>query len=463
MGTMTLPLDYIVDVSVQVSPQGVQPPQFNQALIVGQSTTLPSYGPNSRCRLYQGGLSILPAMLADGFFVTSPEYIGAQAYLAQTPVPYYLQIGRQDTTAIGGFDINNGGVNYKVGDQVTVTHTGAAYGVLQVTAINSSTGAVTALQYVTQGTGFAVISGVTCAGGTGTGLLIDITALGETALQAVQACRIANPNWYLFTVLNSADVDHIATSEWAQTASPVCQNFWQTSAANCLTGDPACIFATLKNGDYNRYIGTYITTQNGNAPNNAYFTCALMGLAMGRNTGLAGSYFILPFKTVVSMTVEPLTPSQFLAITGLNGNTYSSYAASYNSFSPGITGTGEYFDQILGIDMLVADLQYGLTNTLYQYPAIAQDDQGQSILLHSANDACQLSATRGFLSPGIWTGETILNLQSGMSLPTGFLNQSPSYASLGGKPANRQAAPIYCAVILTDGVQSIMVAVYVQL
>jgi hypothetical protein len=332
--------------------------------------------------------------------------------------------------------------------------------VLQVATVDG-TGKVTGIQVVTQGTGYQVASGLATTGGTGTGLQVDILTLGENALQAVQACRIASPSWYLFTVLNSSDADNTSMSEWAQTASPVCQDFFITSSSTVLAGTAGNIFDTLMKGNYNRYIGTYITTQGGTAPNNAYFACALMGVATGRNTRLSGSYFILPFKNIVGMTVEPLNPSQYFAITGKHGNVYVSYASTYNSLTPGITGSGQYFDQVLGIDMLVADLQYDLTNTLYQYPAITQTDDGQSVLLHSANGACGKSVNRGFLAAGIWQGQTILNLQAGMSVP-GYLNQSPSYASLGAKPANRQAAPIYCAVVLAEAVQSILIAVYVQ-
>jgi hypothetical protein len=458
----TLPLDYVVDVTVQVNPQAVQPPKFNQQLIIGNSTAIPSYGTSPRCRLYQGGISILQAMLADGFLVTSPEYLGASFYLQQQPTPFYLWIGRQDGTAIGTIQVNstNGGINYKVGDQVTVVQTGASHAVLQIMTVDG-TGKVTSVQPISQGTGYTVAAGLATTGGSGTGLQVDILTLGESALQAVQACRIASPFWYLFTVLNSSDADNTAISEWAQTASPVCQNFFVTTAPAVLVGTAGNIFDTLMKGNYNRYIGTYITTQTGTAPNNTYFACALMGVAAGRNTGLSGSYFILPFKNVVGMTVESLTPSQYSNITNKNGNAYISYANTYNSLSPGITGSGQYFDQILGIDMLVSDLQYDMTNTLYQYPAVPQTDEGQSILLHSANGSCGKSVNRGFLSSGVWQGQTILNLQSGMSIP-GYLNQSPSYASLGAKPANRQAAPIYCAVILSEAVQSVLIAIYVQ-
>lgn len=459
---MTLPLSDIVNVSVTVTPQAVTGPQFNQALIIGNSTKIPSYGTNARVRQYSGGSAILQNMLQDGWVNTDPEYLAASFYVAQTPTPYYLWIGRQDTTALGSYTIAAAGTNYKVGDRVTVTQTGASNAVLQVATIGTG-GAVTALQYVTQGTGYQVATNLPCSGGSGTGLQINITSLGESAVQAATVCRIASSQWYLFTVLTAVDADNVLLAQFAQSSSPVSQLFYQTSSANILTGDTANIFNQIKAASYSRCIGTYTTTQSNAAPNNAYFAAALMGVAMGRNTGLAGSYFILPFKNVVGMTVEPLTNAQFTTITNANGNAYCSYANSYNSLSPGITGNGQYFDQTLGIDMLASDLQFDITNALYQYPSIPQNDQGQSILIHAANISCERSVKRGFLAGGTWQGQTILNLQAGMPVTNGYLNQSPSYASLGSKPANRQAAPIYCAVILAEAVQSVLVGVYVQL
>lgn len=290
-------------------------------------------------------------------------------------------------------------------------------------------------------------------------LWIGLQNTAETPLQAITACRNTSGAWWAGTVLGATDTDITAIAAWAQSASPKTFYFFQSSSANILTGT-GDVFTSLKGTSNSRSLGVYSTTTS--APSNAYIVCGLMGLAMGRNTGLAGSYFILPFKNIVGATVEPVTASQFSIVTGNNGNIYASYANTYNSLSPGVVPNGQYFDQVLGIDMLCADLQYGLTNVLYQYPAIPQTDDGQSILLHGANTACNLSVNRGFLGTGIWNGQTILKLQAGMSV-AGYFNQSQTYAAVGSKPANRQALPIYCAVILTEAVQSVIIGVYVQL
>jgi hypothetical protein len=530
MSSPTLPLSNIVDATVIIQANAVAPPAFNQALIVGNSATIPSYGTGGRVVLFSGGTNILQQMLTYGFSSTSEEYLAAQNFLAASSNPFYLAIGRQDATAIGAFTIDVAGTGYALGDLIYPT--GISNAILKVTA--ESGGIPSFLAFVQQGTGATVTSGIaTTTNGSGTGLEINVTTLGETSLEAIQACRIVSPTWYLFRVIGSSDGDNIAMTEWAQTATPVCQNFFRTSSTNVTTGDPGNIFSTLKAGNYNRYQGIYATVQtaattncattNGlpnitltsatgvvagqgvvgtgiplgttllsivgtagvmsnnatatsgsvslafnAAPNNTYIAEGLMGLAMGLNTGFNNSYFTLTNKNLIGMVPEPITQLVYNTIAGNNGNVYGNFGGSFNSYATGITGSGQYFDNILGLDMLVADLQFAGANCLAAYNAVGQNDQGQSIILHAMNSqGCQPSANRGFLSPGVWNGSTIqfgsqIALQAGTSVPNGFLNVSPSYVQLGAKPAKRASAPVYCAVIQTDAVQQIIIAVLVQ-
>jgi hypothetical protein len=520
----------MVDVTVTVQPNAVAPPAFNQALIVGNSSVIPTYGTGGRVVLFSGGTNILQQMLSYGFTVTDPEYLGAQNFLAASSDPYYLAIGKQDTTAIDGYAIDAAGTNYADGDYVYVTS--VPNSLFKVTAVSAG-GVPTQLTMLQGGTAASIASGLaTTTSGAGAGLTITVSSLGETALQAIQACRTVNPSWYLFAVLGASDGDNIAMTEWAQTASPVAQNFWQSSSSNIPTGASGNIFSTLKAGNYNRYQGVYTTVQTAattncatnsgspnitltsatnvvagqgisgagiplgttllsivgtagvmsqnatatagaatlsfnNAPNNAYMACALMGLAMGLNTGFNNSYFTLTNKVLVGMTPEPISQLVYNTIVGNNGNVYCNFGGSFDSYGPGITGSGQYFDNILGIDMLVADYQYAGANILAAYNAVPQNDAGQGILLHAINaNGSQPSVNRGFLSPGVWEGNTIqfgsqIALQAGTALPNGFLNVSPSYANTPA-PAKRASLPIYSAVIQTNAVQQIIIAVLVQ-
>ena len=68
--------------------------------------------------------------------------------------------------------------------------------------------------------------------------------------------------------------------------------YQSTSDANVLTGS-SDVFSYMKANGYQRVFGQYTTTQSGLFPNNIYAGAAAMGIAMGLNTGLAGSYFTM--------------------------------------------------------------------------------------------------------------------------------------------------------------------------
>lgn len=458
MATSTLPLSQLFDVTVSVQPQAPATPQFNQALIVGTSTHIPAA---TRCVQFVGN-TILAQMLTYGFQLTDPEYLAAVQYMAQSPQPNYLWIGRQVTSAILSISIGAAaGTGYTVGDVVTITQGGASGGTAKI--LTAPSGVPATFQLLTQGSGYTVANNLATTGGSGTGLELDITAIGETALQAVVACRTTAIAWYLVYVIGAADADNIALVEYAQSATPQMQVFFTTTSVGVLTNATGNIFATLQTGKYNRYQGVYSTQQGGLAPNNAYFAAALMGVAMGLNTGLANSYFTLAYKQVIGMTPEPLTLSQFLTIQQIAGNAYVNFNNAFSWYQNSITGSGQYFDQILGLDMLAADLQFGEANLLNSTPSVPQTDSGQAQLIHAANNACQLSVTRGFLAPGIWQGATIIKLSAGSSLPSGYLAQSyPIATQQPSDRAARKAMPIYIAIILAGSMQSLSIAVYVQ-
>jgi hypothetical protein len=96
MAQTTFPLSLICSVSVIEATSAVSGPTFNQGLVLGSSTAIPSYGTNARVREYTSAA----AMLSDGFTTTDPEYIAATVYFSQTPPAEYLWAGRLDLTAI---------------------------------------------------------------------------------------------------------------------------------------------------------------------------------------------------------------------------------------------------------------------------------------------------------------------------------------------------------------------------
>lgn len=469
MATLPLPLSILCDVTVSVTAQGVATPTFNQGLIVGDSGVIPSLGASSRVREY----ATLAAMISDGFTPSDPEYIAAGLYFGQTPPAQFLWVGCQDPSAIQTAAITTGGhagTGWVVGEQFSIAHAGAQGGIGQVLTVTG--GAVATFKIIAQGTGYVVSTANTTTSltGAGTGLEIDITAIGETALQAVMACRVAQPAWYCAMVCGSDDDDALAIAEYAQTAVPQMQYLYGTSSADVLSGASGNIFSEIKAANYSRAHGAYSTTQGGAAPNNIYIAAAVMGVAMGLNSGLAGSAFTLDAKTLVGIITEPLTLSQINVMagtpgqsTGNNGNVFVNFANSYDFYIQGVNGNGTWFDQIIGLDMLAADCQISVLNVLASMASIPQTNAGQMLILNAVNGACARSATRGFLAGGVWSGPAVLGLTPGSALPTGYLAQSPSYATQSsGNRALRQSMPVYISVILAGSQQSFTIAINVQ-
>lgn len=543
MATPPLSLSNIVDITVQVSPTTPAVNSFNVGLFVGPSTVIPSYGANSRVRLYTS----TTAMLADGFSTSNPEYIAAQIYFSQSPAATQFAVGRQDLTAletivVDGRTVTDGvmsssvspthltsataafvsgdigstvlvegagaagavlvstississgtvavladaalttvsgaqtsigftGQNYAVNDIVTVTQGGANYGMVKVLTVGIS-GQVLTAQVVSgsQGTGYAVanaLATVAVSPSTGTGFKVNITVIGESLLQASQACRAASGLWFGLTVNAPVDADNLAIAEWSDP-------LWQTTRYYPFSSDSTIPAGTTNNIALQlqtlnlRVLGQYATTQSGLYPNNIYAAVALMGTEMGLNTGLANSFFTVAHKSLAGIAPEPMTQTQYTNIKSAGFNVYGDFG-QYQLEEPGFMSNGAPSYLWLNLAMLVAQLQNEELAVLQGNPAVPQTNAGEHLLLQAANAACVTLATIGFLAGSTWEGSSInipgVQVTQGQAIPNGYLNLSQPYSQQ--SPSDRaagKAMPIYTFITTAGAVQSLVIAVYTQL
>lgn len=469
------PISIIADVTVVTSSPQIAAPTFNTGLVIGPTAAIPSYGTNPRIRKYLAA-TYSTAMISDGFMTTSPEYICAQIYFSQSPQPQAIYIGRQDTTAIQTIVYDTGGTGYVVGDTFTVTQGGASFGTGKVTAASGGVPSAVAVVPLQQGTGYAVATGLATVAitGVGTGMLVNVTVIGETALQASMQCRIVNPTWYPFMVTDAADADHIAISAWVLTQTGTIY-LGNTADSAVLNGTAGNVLLTIYGASSKRTWMQYATTQGGLIPTQVYFTAAVMGQAMASNTQLANSSFTEKFSggvPLVGVFTEPnLTTTQIGNIEGTtpaqgpNGNLFLNYGNAFNVLEQGtMMAEGVFFDQILGLDILASDIQYAIMNLLTSVPKVPQTDAGQQLLIQAVEQALAQSATTGFIATGTWEGQTILSLTPGTSLPTGYAVLSPKYNTLSPSAiAARQAPPIYVALIQAGAVHFVVIEVLVQI
>jgi hypothetical protein len=476
MSTNPQPLSIIADVIVVVSSPQVNGPPFNQGLFIGSTPgTIPSYGVNPRVRQYLAA-TFSDEMQGDGYADDDPEFLCAQLYFSQSPAPQAVWIGCQDATAIKTAVPTpaNLGTGYVLGDIIGVTQTSASFGQLRVSQVGTN-GSVTGLATIAgqQGTHYAIGTGLATTGGSGVGLKVDVTAVGESPLSALQACRLASGAWYccMFAEpMTSADVE--AVSAWVQ--SQVGTFFFHTTQdSDSLNGIRPNLLTTLFGANSRRTWVQWASTQNNVYPSQIYFTAAVMGCAMAANTQLAGSSYTMKFSAgvpLIGVYTEPLTHTQIQNIEGIdtdqgpNGNLYINYANSYQILEQGTcSAPGQFFDEILGLDVLASNIQYNVLNVLTSKPKVPQTEPGQAQLEQAVEAAVAQSASTGFIGPGIWNGTQVLKLTPGTALPLGYMVQSDRYANQNAADRQlRKAMPIYVTVILAGAVHFVTIAVLVQ-
>lgn len=463
MSQPPLSLSNIVDITVQVSPTAAAANSFNVGLFVGPSPIIPSFGANARVRLYTS----TTAMLADGFTTSQPEYLAAQTYFSQTKPAFQMAIGRQDLTALGTIIIDVPGTGWAVGDTFTITQGGATFGVGQVFAVTA--GVPTAIGISVQGTGYAVAAGLTTTAispSTGTGLTVSVTAIGESLLQAVTACRTASSLWYGLTVNAPADADNLLISEWADPLWATTRYYPFSSDASIPAGTANNIALQLQALSL-RVIGQYATTQSGLFPNNVYAAVAVMGLEMGLNTGLAGSFFSIAHKTLVGIAPEPISQTQYQNLKQAGFNVYATFQ-SYQVEEPGFMSNGAPSFLWLNLARYVSLLQSEEMAVLRSNPAVPQTNAGEQLLLHGANNAGTTMAAIGFLAGATWEGASInipgVTVLQGQAIPSGFLNLAQPYAQQSTQDRDAgKAMPIYSFITTAGAVQSLLIGVYTQL
>lgn len=277
----------------------------------------------------------------------------------------------------------------------------------------------------------------------------------ETPLEAVTASRGSNTDWYGVYVCGAAETDIEAVAQYIESVTQASTYFYDTSDAAITAGTTPNVMSTLQGDKYQRSIGIFSTTEYGGA--------ALLGLAMGLNTGLANSAFTLDYKTLVSVTPEVLTTAEYNNITGYNGNVYTQFGASYDLFTKGTMADGTPFDQVLNLDVITAEIQTAAINALTNSPKIPQTSSGVQTLVTAITAPCKDARTRGIVAPGTWTAAPVLTLKTGATLPTGYLILADSIANQSQADRTaRKSPPIYVCLKMAGAIQNVVIGVIVN-
>lgn len=284
---------------------------------------------------------------------------------------------------------------------------------------------------------------------------VQDTSNSETLTAAVTACRSANTDWYAVYACDSVAADIEAVAPYIETATPLSAYFYDTQDADVASGTTPNVMDTLKNDSTKRTFGIYSTT--------TYAGAAVMGRAMGLNTGLANSAYTMAYKSLSGVTPEVLTTTEVTTIKGYNGNVYTTYGASYNLLVQGTMADGAHFDDLLNLDQLTNEIQKSIINTLSTTPKIPQTDAGVGILVSVISDPCEQARKEGFIAPGVWNAAPVLNLQTGDTLSKGYLVLADTVANQSESDRQaRKSPPIYVCIKEAGAIENVAIGIVVN-
>jgi hypothetical protein len=284
-------------------------------------------------------------------------------------------------------------------------------------------------------------------------LLIGVQGTGETAVQALTACRAANADWYLVVSIGAVTADIEAMAAYVESASPAAVLFATTADADVKSGTAGNLCLTLQTAKYRRTLTQYSTFTDA--------VSAISGYVCGKNDGTEA--FDLAFKTEVGVAAEAITSTDKAALDKENCNYYAAYQGGYNLFYPGNMADGTSFDEVLGIDMLTADIQSAVMSALTSASKISLTDEDISLVTAAIAGPCNAAQKRKFIAAGTWSESPVLKLNTGDALPNGYSIQAGSVSDLSDADRSaKKAPPIYVCVILANSARSFAIAVNVS-
>ena len=272
----------------------------------------------------------------------------------------------------------------------------------------------------------------------------------ESIVEALMDCRAKNTEWYSCLVCGLQKANILLLAAYIETAIPSSVLFYTTADADVLTKGEGNVMATLQGSEYMRTIGQYSTHSDAIA--------AIMGYAMGANTGMEDSAYTLAYKKEVGVITETLSLTQVNNVKLQNGNIYINRGNTYNLFEQGVMANGYPFDEIIGIDMLVNDIELSVMDLLVGSQKVPQTEDGVSMIVSAIISPCISSRDRGFIAPGAWDQPSILTLKTGDTLSQGFAILSKTISSQSSSDrAQRVAPPIYVCAKLAGAIEFVKI------
>ena len=474
----TIPVSRIVNVTVLVAATAPAAPTFSRGLCVGSSARLPV---GNRLRLYNN----LTEVGAD-FQTTDEEYRFAQRYFAQSPSPEELMIGRRLTAAYAGTltsgvrdatlahytAITNGGFDLSVNGTLLQVfgldlHTATDMADVAVLVQTKLAAALASTTCVDDGTHFIVTSPTTGSSSvvgyavppTGGSTPVDVSALlglsvaqqavrqggapSETVTDSLNNLAHVDGSWYGFHLTKEVtNTDKENASLWAE-GTP--NKFHFITSADAPILDPTAttdLASVLKAAQYTHTLLQYSSTDD-------YACASAMARGLEVDFSQINATITLMFKQEPSIAPENLTATQYATLDAKNVNYLATVSNGFIMLFNGVTPSGRFFDEVMGLDWFKADMANNVFTALATSPTkIPQTDKGVEVLLQAASTTCQTAVRNRLAAPGTWTHDGFGALVKDELLPMGYyLYADPVASQSDADRLARKAPPIQVALI----------------
>lgn len=496
-----LPVSRLVNVGVNLTPALASIAPLSTCLLLGTSKVIDVV---TRMREYSN-----IAQVAADFGTNAEEYAAAVLWFEQQPSPTSFFIGRWAKTASNGqlfcgplsaansligawTAIANGTLKINVDGgaltNVTALNFGAV-GNLNAVAAVIQTGvqalggafAAATCTYDSVFNRFIFTSGTTgaassvaflAAEGSGTditGMLAGLVTSGgayvangivaETALAAVELFdNMFSSQWYGLVIPDAVPADHEAVAQYIEADSP--SHFYGVTTQDPLvlssvdTTDIAYLLASLK---LTHSFVQYSSTSN-------YAVLSALARILTTQWGGNNTTITLMYQQEPGVVPETLNQTQITALEAKNCNVIVAYNNGTAILETGVTPSGIFADEIIGVDWLRSAIQTNVYNLLYgSTTKVPQTDAGNQLIATAIAAACSQGVANGLIAPGTWNTAGFGQLVQGGFLSQGFYVYAPPIAnqSQAARTA-RQSVPFQVAVKMAGAIQFVAITVNVN-
>lgn len=416
-------IDRIVNVQISLNTNGVSKEGFSTMLVFG------THANNlNRVTTYTN----INDLINDGFSTDDPIYRAVSAAFSQTPRPRQVKVGRRQVEEVN-LSVNNvkdntdytitvsskdtdGTVDeeaYKYNSQTSATATKIVEG---LQALMASDTAVTAtvsgekLQLTAK-------SGKSFAIKISSNLSAELTEPTEEIADTMSAVMASDSDFYGI-VLASRDKDDImAMAEWVETQTKL----FGTSTAEQGAKDSETdtdLLSMLKAKNYYRTFAFYHELAD-----SEYLEAGVMARCFAIEPG--GETWAN--KVLSGLTADNLTETEYLAISGKNGNTFETFRNKSITQNGKVAGD-EWIDVIRFRDWLQEEITVNVFNLLINSDKVPYTDAGIALVENQIRQALLLGQRRGGIAPTEYDEDNNENL--------GFTIEMPLAANI---PANTKA------------------------